>query len=120
MPGISFTAEDIASGNKLDAAWYKLLVKSIVPGPGKKDPSSTTYTCEFVVDQDLGKGTPIRFWFSDKMPKVIIEYLQSGFVAKIEPGKDYPIEATVGKHVMGYCNWDMEQKANVIQSFKKV
>ena len=119
MPGITFSQEDIASTNKLDAAWYKLNVKSIVAGPGKKDPTSTTWTCEFVVAEGPAVNTPIPCWFSDKMMKNIINYM-SCFVAKIEPGKEYPIESTVGKTIIGWCRWNMEQKSNEIIDFKKV
>lgn len=119
MPGVSFSPEDLASTNKLDAAWYKLNIKSIEEGPGKSDPSSTTYTCEFVVGEGKFKDTPIKHWFSDKMMVKVVIYIKC-FVKTVEAGKQYPLEATVGKTVMAYCQWDMERTSNVILDFKPV
>lgn len=120
MPNISFSPEDLASTNKLEAGWYKLLVKSIEEGPGKKDPTSTTYSCEFVVVEPVKvKDTPIPHWFSDKMMVKAVIFIKC-FVKSIEAGKQYPLESTVGKHVMGYCQWDMENTRNIILDFKPV
>lgn len=119
MPDVTFTQSDLASTNKLEAAFYPAVLKSINAGPGKKDPSSTTWSCEFVVTDGPAKDTPIPFWFSDKMIKTIILYVQC-FVAKIEAGKAYPLEATVGKPVKIFARWNMEQKQNEILDFQKV
>lgn len=118
MPGITFTASDLASTNKLDPSWYKLIVRSVTSGPGKKDPSSITWEVSLEVAEGAAAGTPIKTWFSDKFMKPAV-FFMGCFVANIEPGKEYPIEGTVGKHVLGYCKFNMEQKNNEVLDFKK-
>jgi len=117
MPGIRFTEEDIKSSNQLQAAWYLADVKSIVEGPGKKDPTSTTWTSEFVIADGPAKGTPVQHWFSDKMMKDIVTY--SRCFTTPEPGKEFLIEATVSRKVKIYARWDSERKTNIIMDFQK-
>lgn len=116
MPGITFSADDIASANQLDAAWYPAIVKSCVEGPGKKDPQSTTWATEFRIAEGPAAGTIVQHWFSDKMMKDIVIY--SRCFQKPEPGKSFPIDATVGKPVKIYARWDLERKTNVIMDFQ--
>lgn len=119
MPEISFTQEDIVSTAELSAGWYPLAAKSIMEGPGKKDPSSTTWTCEFEVIDGPSKGAKVTTWFSSKMMKNAIRYLRAHGVVP-EAGKTYPLEATVDRPIMGYIVYDLENQSNVIKDFKPV
>ena len=119
MPGISFTPEDLASTNKLDAAWYKLKILDVVEGAGKKDPTSTTWTISLAVAEGPKAPTPVTHWLSTKMMDRAAIFMKC-FVASPEAGKVYPIEETKGKEIMAYAQWDMERNSNVILDFKKV
>src|SRR6266436_5839396 len=119
MPGITFTKEDLSASNKLDAGWYKLNIIDIVEGPGGKDPSSTTWTCKFVVVDGPKEGTPITHWFSSKMQDRAAVFIRC-FTKDPVPGKVYPIEETKGKQVLGYCTWDLANNRNTIMDFKQV
>ncbi len=117
MPGISFSQEDIISAAELPATWYKMKAQSIVEGPGKSDPSSTTWTCKFVVTDGAFAGRVIDYWFSSKMMKNAIRYLRC-FGVTAKPGETYAIEDTVEKPVEGYLVWDVNQLTMVIKDFK--
>ena len=117
MPGISFTQEDIISAAELPATWYPLKAQSIVEGPGKSDPSSTTWTCKFLITDGEYKGRVIDYWFSSKMLKNAIRYLKC-FGVNVKPGETYPIENTVDQPVQGYLVWDVNQLTMVIKDFK--
>lgn len=120
MPDVTFSQSDILQATtKLEATWYLASLKKCEAGPGKKDPSSTTWSCEFEITEGNFKGLPISFWFSDKMPKTIISFV-SCFVAKVEAGKSYPLESAIGKPVKIFARYNMEQKNNEILDFQKV
>ncbi len=119
MPGISFTPEDVVATAEITAGWYPMVAKSIVSGPGKKDPSSTTWTCIFKIVDGPYNGAEIQYWFSTKMAKNAIRYMKC-FVSDIKPGETYPIEDTVDRPVQGYVVWDLENQNNVIKDFKPV
>ncbi len=117
MPGINFTQEDIISAAELPASWYPLKAQSIVEGPGKNDPSSTTWTCKFIITDGEFKGRVIDYWFSSKMMKNAIRYLKC-FGVQVKPGENYAIEETVDKPVQGYLVWDVNQLTMTIKDFK--
>lgn len=117
MPGISFTQEDIISAAEMPAGWFNVVAKSIVEGPGKNDPNSTTWTTIFVVQDGEFKGRELQYWFSSKMMKNAIRYLKCFGVAP-KVGENYPIEDTVNKPVQAYVVWDIKQLNNSISDFK--
>ena len=119
MPEVSFTQEDIVSSQAMEAGWYPVTLKDISEGPGKKDPSSTTWTSEFEVIDGAYKGVVILYSFSSKMMKNVIQYVAC-FVGKPEPGKSYPLEATKGKPIMAYVKFDMDFNKNAIAAFKPI
>lgn len=119
MPGISFSQKDLAASNQLPAGWYKLNVDDISEGAGKKDPTSTTWTCQFSVAEGEFAMTPIPHWFSSKMMENAARYLHC-FIGNLEAGKVYPIEETKGRQVMGYCYFDLENNRNSIKDFKRI
>lgn len=119
MPEVTFSPEQLLANTELSAGWYPMSLKDISEGPGTKDPSSTTWTCEFEVIDGPSKGTLIATWFSSKMMVNLINYVKC-FVPKLEAGKAYPLDQTKGKPVMGYVVFDLERNANVIKSFKPV
>lgn len=119
MPDVSFSQEDILSAGALEAKWYPVSLKTVSEGPGKKDPSSTTWTCEFEVVDGEAKGALVTTWFSSKMMKNAIRFIKC-FVPNLQPGTSYPIEQTVGKPVMAYIVYDLDQTSNVIKDFKPV
>lgn len=119
MPEIQFSQESILSLGEFSAGWYPMQAKSISEGPGTKDPSSTTWTCEFEVIDGPKKGAQITTWFSSKMPANALNYLKC-FVKDPQPGVSYPLDQTVDKPIMGYVVFDMDRNANVIKSFKPI
>lgn len=119
MPGITFSQEDVVSTAEIKAGWYPMTAKSVIVGPGKKDPTSTTWTCEFEVSDGELKGVKIMTWFSTKMIKQAIRYMRC-FVADLKGNQEYPIEDTVGRPVQGYIVWDIENLNNTIKDFKPV
>lgn len=117
MPGISFSPEDIIGAAELPAGWYNVVAKSITEGAGKKDPSSTTWSCIFTIQDGEFKGREILSWFSSKMMVNAIRYLKCfGVVPKA--GETYAIEETVGKPVQAYITWDAVNLNNTIKDFK--
>lgn len=120
MPDVTFGQEDINSALPLEpAGWFPGALRSVTEGPGKSDPSGTTYTCEFEIIDGPRKGTIIPHWFSSKMQANIIRFIRC-YVQNIEAGKKYPLEGTVGKPVMIYGAYDVERNSNVIKDFKPV
>lgn len=119
MPEVTFTQEDILSSAEMPSQWYPLALKTVNEGPGKKDPSSTTWECEFEVIDGANKGGIIKTWFSSKMMKNVIRYIKC-FVAQPVAGTTYKIDQTIGKPVMGYVKWDIENLNNVIMDYKPV
>jgi hypothetical protein len=119
MPDVTFTQEDIVSSVAMEAGWQPLALKDINEGPGGKDPSSTTWTCDFVVLDGPYKGAMIRTFFSSKRMRDVINYV-SCFVAKPVAGQSYPLESTKDKPVMGYCQHDPSFNNNKVVSFKPV
>jgi len=119
MPDVTFSQEDILTNTELTAGWYPMTLKEVSEGPGTKDPSSTTWTCEFEIMDGPSKGALIPTWFSSKMMANLINFIKC-FVPKLEPGKKYPLDQTKGKPVMGYVVFDLDRNANVIKSFKPV
>lgn len=119
MPNVEFTDSEVISLGEFSAGWYPMALRSVEEGPGTKDPSSTTYTCEFEVVDGEKKGAMITTWFSTKMPANIFNYIKC-FVAKPVAGQKYPLEGTKDKPLKGYVVYDLERNANVIKSFKPI
>jgi hypothetical protein len=119
MPDVTFTQEDIVSSVAMEAGWQPIALKDVSEGPGTKDPSSTTWRCEFVVMDGPYKGATILHYFSNKMMKNVINYIAC-FVAKPVAGQSYPLEGTKDKLVQGYCQHDISFNNNKIVSFKPV
>src|ERR1035437_113395 len=117
MPGIQFTQEDIISAAELPAGWYPVVAKSITEGAGKKDPTSTTWSCIFVITGGEFKGREVMHWFSSKMMKNAIRYMKC-FGVQPKVGESYPIEETVDRPLEAYCIWDIDNINNVIKDFK--
>ena len=121
MPKIRFSEEDLLERNQLSAGWRKLKVKSVSEGVGKKDPTSTVWECVFVVsDGSKDNGTPIRHWFSEKAMGRVVDFIKAFTGGKAEKDKEYELDDTVGREVMGYCKYDVDQKWNTIEDFKPV
>jgi hypothetical protein len=118
MPKIKFTKEDLLSRNQLAPGWRKLKCKSIEEGPGKKDPTSTVWECMFIISEGKEMGQPIRHWFSEKAMDRLVDYVK-GFT-KAEENKEYELNDTVGREIMGYCLYDDTQGWNVIKDWKPV
>lgn len=119
MPEIKFSQEDLLERTQLQPGWYNLLCKSVTEGPGKTDPSSIVYTCVFVVDGGAANGVPIRHWFSEKAMGRIVDYIKCFLPnGKVEAGKVYDLDQTVGLRVGGYCQYDLNQGYNVIKDWK--
>lgn len=114
----TFSADDIASGNKLDPGWHSFMVKDVKSKPGKADPSGTTFVVTLV--EEISK-TPVIMYFTDKFMQGSIPYLCS-FVpgGKLEPGVAYKIEDTIGARVKGYSAWDMEFNKNTIKDWANI
>lgn len=121
MPSVSFTKENLLERKQLKAGWRKLLVKSVDEKPGSNDPDSITWPTTFIVDEGEDAGVPINHWFSEKAMGRLSEYLRC-FVpsGQLETGKEYKLESTVGRHVMGYAEYDAKTGFNSIRDFKPV
>jgi hypothetical protein len=119
MPKINVTISDILSGAKLQPDWYKATVKSVAAGPGKKDATSTVYTIELVIAEGPHKNVPVRTWLSEKMMPRIVQFIEC-FVPKVEAGKDYELEETVGKQVKIFASYNDVQNANEVKDFRSV
>ena len=120
MPTINFTKENLLERKQLKAGWRKLKVKSIDEGPGKNDPDSIVWPVIFIVDEGDDLGTPVNHWFTEKQMGRLSEFVACFTGGKIEPGKDYSLEQTIGKHVMGYVEYDIKSGFNSIKDFKPV
>ena len=118
-PDVQFSEADILSSGEAEAGWYPMHLVQVSEGPGKTDPSSTTWTCQFEVTDGPRKGMLLDHWFSSKMMKGVLNYIKC-FVAKIEPNKTYPLGSTTKKAVMGWVKHDLDRNTNVITAFKPV
>jgi hypothetical protein len=119
MPEVRFTQEDLLERTQLTPNWRTLVCKSVDEGPGKNDPSSIVYPCLFIIDGGPENGVPIRHWFSEKAAGRIVDYVKC-FIGngKLEPGKSYELNQTIGQRVEGYCLYDQKQGFNVIQDWR--
>lgn len=119
MPEVSFTKENLLERNQLSAGWRRLKVKEVNEGPGKSDPTSTVYPITFIVEEGPDSGTPINHWFTEKQMGRMSDFIKC-FVDKVEIGKKYELSSTVGRSVMGYCQYDTGTGFNVIKDFQAV
>jgi hypothetical protein len=119
MPKVKFTEADLKD-SKLEPGWRLLDVKSVSDWkPGKKDPTSLTIECLFVVSEGKDAGTPIKHWFTEKQMNYLGRYIKC-FVATPVAGKEYEASETVGKKVQGYCENDISTGFNVVKDFRPV
>jgi hypothetical protein len=120
MPEIRFTQEDLNERKPLTPGWRTLEVMQVSEGPGKKDPSSTTYPMVLIVrSPEADAGTRLRVYFNEKIIGRIIDYLKC-FVpgGNLDPSKTYRLEDTVGYHVDGYCLYNIETGFNEIKDWR--
>jgi hypothetical protein len=121
MPKIRFTKENLLERKQLKAGWRKLKVKEISDDtPGKNDPDSITWPATFIVDGGDDDGVPIKHWFTEKQMGRLSEYIQCFTAGSVDLNKDYELKDTVGRSVMGYCEYDIKQGFNTIRDFKPV
>jgi hypothetical protein len=119
MPEVSFTQENLLERKQLSAGWRKLKVKSVTEKPGTSDPESITWPTVFVVDEGSDLGVPVNHWFTEKQMGRLAEFIKC-FIPNgaVEPGKKYTLDSTVGRHVMGYVEYDIKTGFNSIKDFK--
>jgi hypothetical protein len=118
MPAVSFTKENLLERKQLKAGWRKLKVKSISEGPGKSDPDSTVYPVVLVIDDGEDLGTPVNHWFTEKQMGRLSEFVACFTGGVVDPNKEYSLDSIVGRHIMGYCEFDIKTGFNVIKDFK--
>ncbi len=118
MPlNVQFTKEDLLNRNQLEAGWYQLKIKEVLSGPGKSDPTSTTYTIKLVVANGPQAGTPLMTYLSEKAMGLAVDFVRA-VVGKIEPGQSYDLESLVGRDVMGYVTYNLDRKWNEVKDWK--
>ena len=120
MPSVTFTKENLLERKQLKAGWRKLKVKSASEGPGKSDPDSIVYPFVFIIDEGEDLGTPVNHWFTEKQMGRLSEFIACFTGGQVDTSKVYQLESTVGRHVMGYCEYDIKTGFNVIKDFKPV
>lgn len=120
MPKITFTKENLLERKQLKAGWRKLKVKSVDEKPGINDPDSITWPTVFVVDEGEDAGVPINHWFTEKQMGRLAEYLKCFTGGQMTEGKEYDLEQTVGRFVLGYAEYDIKSGFNSIKDFKPV
>lgn len=118
MPGIIFTEEDIKAVGDLPAGWYPLTTKSMVEGPGKNDPSATSWTTVFTIYEGPFENREVRNTFSTNYKSMVYKYLKCFVDPK--PGVTIPIEDTVGRQVQAYIVMDPTSGFPNIKDFKPV
>lgn len=118
MPEVSFTTENLLERRQLKAGWRKLKVKSVEQKPGVNDPDSITWPTVFIVDEGDDLGTPVNHWFTEKQMGRLAEFIKCFTNGVIESSKKYKLEDTVGRHVMGYVEYDIKTGFNSIKYFK--
>lgn len=118
MPKVRFSQEDLLQNKQLDAGFYKLKVKAITEGKGTTDPTSTTYTTDFVIEEGPNKGVPIRHWFSEKRMGNLVEFVRC--FGKVGSEEDVELSDTVGRNVIAYIQYEEGAFAgNKIKGFKR-
>jgi len=120
MPEVQFTKENLLERKQLKAGWRKLKVKSVDEKPGVNDPDSITWPTVFIVDDGEDIGVPINHWFTEKQMGRLSEFIKCFTGGKVEEGKTYSLESTIGRHVMGYVEYDIKSGFNSIKDFKPV
>jgi hypothetical protein len=127
MPKLVPSQSDILATTQLEGGWYVLEVKSMSDWvPGTKDPNSNNLIADFIVVGPKKIGVPIRHYFSEKTIGTANDMLFGSYLpsftadGKLEPGKEYRTEDTVGKKVEAFCAWDNGPfKGNKISEFRK-
>ena len=118
MPEIQFTKENLLERKQLKAGWRKLKVKSVDEAKGKNDPESIVWPIVFIVDEGEDAGVPVNHWFSEKAMGRLVDFIRCFTGGNVDAGKTYKLEDTVGRHVRGYCEYDVKQGWNVIRDFQ--
>lgn len=119
MPGITFSEQDLKAVADLPAGWYNLNIKTITSGPGKNDPSSTTWTAVTDIADGPFAGREIRTFFSTKMPQMSYRYLKA-FGVEPKANVELPIEDTVGRQIQAYIVMDPTTNFPNVKDFKPV
>ena len=120
MPEVSFTKENLLERKQLKAGWRKLKVKSIDEKPGVNDPESITWPTIFVVDDGEDFGVPVNHWFTEKQMGRLSEFVKCFTGGEVSEGKSYKLESLVGRHVLGYVEYDIKTGFNSIKDFRPV
>lgn len=119
MPEIkfAFTEQDLKAVADLPAGWYNLDIKTVVGGPGKNDPSSTTWTVSTTIDDGPFQGREIRTFLSTKMPQMSYRYLKA-FGVDPKPNVEIPLEDTQGRKVEAYIIMDPTTNFPNVKDFR--
>ena len=120
MPKVTFTKENLLERKPLTAKWRKLKVKSVTEKAGVSDPDSITYPTVFIVEEGDDAGVPINHWFTEKQMGRLSEYLACFIPSGVAESKEYELNDTVGRSVLGYCEYDSKTGFNVVKDFKPV
>lgn len=118
MPEVSFTKENLLERKQLKAGWRELVVKSVGEGPGKNDPDSTVWPFVFTIDEGEDLGVPVNHWFTEKQMGRLSEFINCFTGGAVDVNKKYKLEDTVGRHVIGYVEYDIKNGFNTIKDFK--
>lgn len=119
MPKVTFSREDVLQRTQLDAGWYPIAAKEINETIAK-DKVSTNYVTDFIVLEGPMAGVPVRHWFTEKAVGRIVDYVKCFLPpgAELETGKQYELEETLDRPVMGYISYDATMKFNKIEDFR--
>lgn len=117
MPDVTFSEQDMKEVGDLPATWYTLTCKEMTAGPGKNDPSSTSWTTVFVITGGEYDGRQVRNTFSTNFKSMIYKYLKCFIDVK---AGTFPIEDTVGRTVQGYIVMDPTSGFPNLKDFKPV
>ena len=118
LPGITFTEQDMKEVGDLQAGWYNLNVKSMTEGPGKNDPSATSWATVFVIKDGPFEGREVRNTFSTNFKSMVYKFLKC--FTEVKAGTTIPIEDTIGRDVQGYIVMDPTSGYPNIKDFKPI
>jgi len=73
-----------------------------------------------VVDEGDDLGVPVNHWFTEKQMGRLAEFIKCFTGGQVNTEKAYKLEETVGRHVLGYVEYDIKSGFNTIKDFKPV
>lgn len=117
MPKVTFTQEDVLQKTKLDAGWYPMKAVEIVEAVAK-DKVSTNWVTKFVISEGPMAGVPIRHWFNEKAMGRVMDFLACFTGGKIDTGKEYELDQSLNRPILGFASFNSEMGFNTIQDFK--